>query len=393
MDPAMCHKRSTNTYTIIIIILKDCKKRSTNLAIGWIDYQKAYDLLPHSWILETLKLTGVAKNAMQLIERSMESWNTRLQYRGNDLAEVDIKRGIFQGDSLSPLLFIISLIPLSMLLREVHQGYKFRNGGKVNHLLFMDNLKLYGKSKLELEGLVNTVRIFTDDIRMKFGLQKCATVILKRGKKMEDNGIRMPDGQIMGDVGDGSYKYLGVLEAEKIKMEEMKNKVRKEYQQRVKKLMKSRLNAGNLIKAMNTWAVAAVRYTAGILDWTVEELRAMDRKTRKTMTMNRALHPKADVDRLYLARGEGGRGMMSIEEVVRLEECSLSDYAKQREGPRGDKVLEVFRKEKSKVELRNEQREERKRKWNEKPVHSQYPKEVKEAKTESWRWLETGWLK
>jgi hypothetical protein len=56
-------------------------------------------------------------------------------------------------------------------------------------------------------------------------------------------------------------------------------------------------------------------------------------------------------------------------------------------------VLEVFRKEKSKVELRNEQREERKRKWNEKPVHSQYPKKVKEAETESWRWLETGWLK
>jgi len=39
----------------------------------------------------------------------------------------------------------------------------------------------------------------------------------------------------------------------------------------------------------------------------------MDRKTRELMTINRALHPRADVDRLYVSRREGGRGMVSIE--------------------------------------------------------------------------------
>ena len=59
-----------------------------------------------------------------------------------------------------------------------------------------------------------------------------------------------------------------------------------------------------------------MRYTAGILDWTVNELKEMDRKTRKLMTMNDALHPRADVDRLYVPREEGGRGMKSVEEVA-----------------------------------------------------------------------------
>ena len=217
---------------------------------------------------------------------------------------------------------------MSVLLRSAAHGYKFRNGKKVNHILFMDDLKLYGKSKDELEALVNTVRIFTDDVRMKFGLSKCATVVMKRGKKIEDDGITMPDGQKMEDIGGMPYKYLGVLESDRIKMAEMKEKVKKDYNTRVKKLLKSRLNAGNLIKAINAWAVATVRYTAGILDWTVDELKDMDRKTRKLLTMNNGLHPRADVDRLYLPRREGGKGMMSIEEIVRLEECSLSDYVK-----------------------------------------------------------------
>lgn len=361
--------------------------------MGWIDYQKAYDMLPHSWILETMKLTGLAKNAMQLIQSSMGSWNTRLEYMGEELAEVKIRRGIFQGDSLSPLLFIVSLIPLSVILRGSVQGYKLRGGKKVNHQLFMDDLKLYGKSKNELEAMVNTVRIFSDDIRMKFGLEKCATVVMKRGRKVEDNGIKMPDGQSMDDLGEESYKYLGILEADKIKMDSMKEKVRTNYYSRIRKLMKSSLNGGNVIQAINSWAVAAIRYTAGILEWTDEELKNMDRKTRKILTMNRGLHPRADVDRLYLPRKDGGRGMVSVREVVRLEECSLSDYVKFSRQFRDGALGKDFVKEQSRPELQKQQRINRESKWKSKALHGKYPVKVEEMGIASWRWLETGWMK
>ena len=68
------------------------------------------------------------------------------------------------------------------------------------------------------------------------------------------------------------------------------------------------------MKAINFRAVSIVKYEAGIVDWAKEELEVMGRKTRKLMTIYRALHPQADVDRLYFKKSERGRGMISIEE-------------------------------------------------------------------------------
>ena len=75
-------------------------------------------------------------------------------------------REIFQGDSLSPLLFVIALIPLTLVLRKVKAGYDLAGcGGVVNHLLFVDDLKLYGNSEKQVNTLLNKVRIFSQDIR------------------------------------------------------------------------------------------------------------------------------------------------------------------------------------------------------------------------------------
>ena len=60
-----CRKGSRGTKDQLIIdktVLKNCKKRLTNLSMAWIDFKKAYDMVPHSWILDTLKMFGVAEN-------------------------------------------------------------------------------------------------------------------------------------------------------------------------------------------------------------------------------------------------------------------------------------------------------------------------------------------
>ena len=63
-----------------------------------------------------------------------------------------------------------------------------------------------------------------------------------------------------------------------------------------------------------------------MIDWKESELKSVDRKTRKTLTMYGAMHLKGDVDRLYIKRNEGGRGLCSVEYVVRGEENSLGHY-------------------------------------------------------------------
>ena len=82
------------------------------------------------------------------------------------------------------------------------------------------------------------------------------------------------------------------------------------------------LNAGNTIQAMNSRAVSIIRYGAGIVDWRKAELQQMDRKTRKSLTMYRGMHPQGDVDRTYLKRKKGGRGLINVEECVMLEKTS-----------------------------------------------------------------------
>ena len=88
-----------------------------------------------------------------------------------------------------------------------------------------------------------------------------------------------------------------------------------------------------MVQAINCRAVTVVRYAAGIVEWTKEELQIMDRKTRKLMTLHHALHPQADVDRLYFKGAEGGRGLMSVEDSVNSEINSLSWYVESCNGP------------------------------------------------------------
>ena len=94
----------------------------------------------------------------------------------------------------------------------------------MNHLLFMDDLKLFAKNKVQLERLVSIVHGFSRDIGMEFGLDKCAMLVIERGVKVSDDceGIGLPDGQMIKTVDEDGYKYLGVLEGAGIKTREMK---------------------------------------------------------------------------------------------------------------------------------------------------------------------------
>ena len=122
------------------------------------------------------------------------------------------------------------------------------------------------------------------------------------------------------------YKYLGVWESDKVENGLMKNRVETEYFRRLRKILKTKLNAGNLTKAVNTWAVTLFRYPAGIVHWTKEEVAKIDRKTRKMIRKYGGLHPKADVDRLHVSRELGGRGLKSVSDIVVEEEQSLWAY-------------------------------------------------------------------
>ena len=126
-------------------------------------------------------------------------------------------------------------------------------------------------------------------------------------------------------------KYLVILEADTIKQVQMKDTIQKEYLRRMSKLLETKVSSRNLNKGINSWAVPLVRYSGPFLKWTREELKQTDQRTRKLMTMHKALHTRDNVDRLYVCRKEGGRGLASIEDTIDASIQRLKDSREKHE--------------------------------------------------------------
>ena len=120
----------------------------------------------------------------------MKKWTTTLQVKVknhrimSDL--IRIQQGIYQGDSLSPLWFCLALNPLSYLLNKTNYGFAIHSGNqevqRLNHLLYMDDIKLYAATNNQLQELLRLTHTFSRDIKMVFGIEKCKTLCIAKGK-------------------------------------------------------------------------------------------------------------------------------------------------------------------------------------------------------------------
>ena len=155
-----CCKGSRDAVELLYIdqrILNESKTRWKNLAMAWIDYKKAYHMVPHSWIINSHKMNKISDEVINFIDKTMKPSRVELTAGRRSLAETKIQIGIFQGDALSPLRFIIAMMPLNHILWECTAGYKLsRSQEKDNHLMYMDDIKLFAKNEKELETLIHT---------------------------------------------------------------------------------------------------------------------------------------------------------------------------------------------------------------------------------------------
>ena len=96
-----------------------------------------------------MEMFWVAVNVRSFVNASMKHWNPELTASNQRLGNVKIRRGIFQGNIPSPLLFVLVTIPPILGSRHITTSYELKKGGKkINHLLFMDDLKLFAKNSL-----------------------------------------------------------------------------------------------------------------------------------------------------------------------------------------------------------------------------------------------------
>ena len=148
-------------------------------------------------------------------------------------------------------------------------------------------------------------------------------------ERQGSDGVQLPNGERMQSVEEEGYKYLGILEVDDLQHTVMKKLFCAEYFRRLKKVLSSKLNGRNVIRAINAWAVAVMRYGAGVVNWTQTELQAIYRKTQKKLSMYGAMNVRDSVNRLYCSRREDGRGLSGVCACVEAEENSLAYYVSQ----------------------------------------------------------------
>ncbi|CAH2106131.1 unnamed protein product [Euphydryas editha] len=321
------------------VILKQVQKLKSNLFTMYIDYKKAYDSVPHSWLVQVLEIYKIHPKLITFLETIMTTWTTRLKLTTTtetiETEPIRIQRGIFQGDALSPLWFCLALNPLSNILNTTELGYqlKYTESGNptdktenINHLLYMDNIKLYAKTEEQLHQLAHLTENFTNDIKMEFGLDKCKINSIKAGQNYQHIYTLRTGEHIDALNEQDTYKYLGYNQSMQICQKDTKQKLRQLFRHRLNSILKKQLQARNTIKAINSYAIPVLTYSFGIISWTKSDLKNLQRTINTTMTKFRKHHPRSCLQRLTINRKEGGRGLIDLTNLHNKQIKKLRKY-------------------------------------------------------------------
>ncbi|XP_026323226.1 uncharacterized protein LOC113232673 [Hyposmocoma kahamanoa] len=314
-------------------IHKHATTKNRNLHCTYIDYKKAFDSVPHSWLLQILEIYKINTRIINFLRNIMSKWKTTLQVNSTNntvtTRQISIKTGIYQGDSLSPLWFCLALNPLSHLLQRRRIGYCHKHAAEetvISHLIYMDDIKLYAQSEKDMKKLVETTAEFSKDINMQFGLDKCKTLHIIRGKVRPGNYVINNTDTITAMEPADLYKYLGYAQLKGLDHVRIKDTLTTEYKKRLNAICKTQLSGKHLIKAINTYAIPILTYSFGVIRWTKTDTAQLERITRTTLTKHNNLHPKSAIERLTIKRQEGGRGLIDIQHLWRKQVSRLKTF-------------------------------------------------------------------
>ena len=126
--------------------------------------------------------------------------------------------------------------------------------------------------------MIAIVKTFSDDIRMQFGIDKCNTITIIKGKVSPSENFTLSNGEVLRSLEPRQqYKYLGFNERQATD-KEAKSLKKREYFSRIKIILKSELSSKHTINLIDMYAVPALSYGFPVLDWTVTVLETVDRE-------------------------------------------------------------------------------------------------------------------
>lgn len=132
---------------------------------------------------------------------------------------ITFRRGLPQGDTLCPRLFMLCMNPVSWMLKAI-EGYRLSKpiGQVVTHLFYQDDLKIFEASREKLRRVMVAVRGVMKHIGLQWNERKCSVADVRRGTLESEEPVSVGDSEreVIKSLGEGSlYKFLGVMESTK----------------------------------------------------------------------------------------------------------------------------------------------------------------------------------
>ncbi|KAG0435495.1 Retrovirus-related Pol polyprotein from type-2 retrotransposable element R2DM [Dictyocoela muelleri] len=276
------------------------------LKILWVDITKAFDSVPFKYINNILSRLNLPRNFIELIKNSQSNLEINITQNRNIIGSFKPRRGILQGDSLSPLLFTLCMEPISRVLNERDDlKLKMNYNNKelqINHLFYMDDLKILAENDTNLCLLTKKLEETLNTIGMEHNKNKSST-----------NSIICKNYADVISPIDG-YKYLGLIEDvdsrfKNINVDMMLEKIK----QRIRKLCNTKLTGKNLFTAINEFAISLLNYYVGVVNIPEDTLVKQDKEIRNILREFKCHYKTASKERLYLKRKYNGRGLDNLE--------------------------------------------------------------------------------
>ncbi|TBU10066.1 reverse transcriptase, partial [Hamiltosporidium tvaerminnensis] len=213
------------------------------------------------------------------IDVIISKWKIDISVGPEKIMTKKIDRGILQGDSLSPLFFVLCMDPLSRKLNEKYTKVTVQTDAEshsTNHLLFIDDLKLLAKDSSTLSAMTGEAKEFLEVIGLEINKEKSAT----NDTCCEDTATLLE--------GVSVYKYLGIIEDSRgIPTRSSFEEVQSKLISRVERLCHTRLNAKNLFSAINQHAISLINYHIGVLRLEPADFSKLDDAVRAVLVKNK----------------------------------------------------------------------------------------------------------
>ena len=323
--------------------LAEARKHNKNLFMVLVDLKNAFGSVPHSRIKWALQRYGIPDWVNDYVDNFYSGVHTKLFCKDWETAYIQVNRGVLQGDTLSPLLFLLVMqVGLQALAISCHDyGYKTSDGREHFLKCFADDLTIVTRSPKRLQLAVNKLQEITSWLGMEIKPSKCRTFGTGKGGYRKIN-IDIA-GQTILNIEDATSKFLGMELSLSQSPKEKAQIASKSLLQIIRPLHEFPLPNRDKVQLYRNFALPKMRWVLLVQDVLPTALRSITSEIEQYLKKWWHLPRSTSRDALRLVTG-----IPSISDIATQSQCTKYSVANASTDPNVTAVLSQRRASKHK---------------------------------------------